>query len=128
MPARPQFLLRRQGGAVDLVGEENRGLEYMFVMMNLAAGQSASRARYLRAGLSAGPCLRERAHPGPPDRRRRHRRMAIIHHPDVRRMLMTMKAETEAMRAVAYAAARAIDFAAATTIRGCAHSTRPAST
>ena len=38
--------------------------------------------------------------------------MPIIHHPDVRRMLMLMKSQTEAMRALAYVVAAALDIAA----------------
>ena len=103
-----------KGGAVGyLVGEENRGLEYMFVMMNLARwavgiqGLGISDRAYQRVRAYAS----ERTQGRPIGAAGTGGRTAIIHHPDVRRMLMTMKAETEAMRAVAYAAARAIDFA-----------------
>ena len=102
-----------KGGAVGyLVGEENRGIEYMFVMMNLARwavgiqGLGISERAYQQARAYA----RERTQ-GRPIGAVGTGPMAIIHHPDVRRMLMTMRAETEAMRAVAYAAARSIDFA-----------------
>ena len=102
-----------KGGAVGyLVGEENRGLEYMFVMMNLARwavgiqGLGISDRAYQQARAYANERIQ-----GRPIGAAGTGRTAIIHHPDVRRMLMTMKAETEAMRAVAYAAARAIDFA-----------------
>ncbi len=92
------------GGAIGtLVGEANRGLEYMFIMMNEARfavgmeGLALSERAYQKAlsyardriqgtevGVRGGP------------------KVAIIHHPDVRRMLMSMKSLTEAMRALAY--------------------------
>ena len=100
------------GGAVGyLIGEENRGLEYMFIMMNAArfavgmqgiaiadrAYQKAVRFAHDRAQSrdlagSAGP-------------------VAIIHHPDVKRMLLTMRAHVEGARALAYVAAAASDAA-----------------
>ena len=90
-------------GAVGyLIGEENRGLEYMFVMMNLArfsvgmegvglAERAYQRAvAYARGRVQGKPIGVERgAAPAP-----------IIDHPDIRRMLMTMRALTEAMRAL----------------------------
>ncbi|MBK8174042.1 MAG: acyl-CoA dehydrogenase [Rhodospirillales bacterium] len=101
------------GGAVGyLVGEENRGLEYMFVMMNMARlvvgiqGLGVSERAYQQALQYA----RERIQ-GPPAGTDPKQRLPIFDHPDVRRMLMTMKAYTEAMRAVALTAARSIDFA-----------------
>jgi 3-(methylthio)propanoyl-CoA dehydrogenase len=103
-----------QGGAVGyLVGEENRGLEYMFVMMNLARfsvgmeGVGLCERAYQRArayahervqGKAVG--LDKGAKAGP-----------IVQHPDIRRMLMTMRAQTEALRAVAYVTAAAMDNA-----------------
>ncbi|MFO1127561.1 MAG: acyl-CoA dehydrogenase [Rhodospirillales bacterium] len=95
-----------------LVGEENRGLEYMFVMMNYARmsvgleGIGVAESAYQKARDYA----RERVQ-GKPIGVDGGRRAAIVHHPDVRRMLMTMKAQIEAMRAVAYTTARSIDFA-----------------
>jgi 3-(methylthio)propanoyl-CoA dehydrogenase len=100
------------GGASGyLVGKENEGLRYMFIMMNharlgvglegVAMGERAYQhaLAYARArvqgrelGVSGGD------------------RVTIIHHPDVRRMLMLMKAQTEAMRALAYTAAAALDL------------------
>ena len=92
------------GGAVGyLVGEKNRGLEYMFTMMNLARhavgveGLAISERSYQQAldyaknrvqGVSVTNGVRER--------------VSIINHPDVRRMLLTMKTLIEAMRCVAY--------------------------
>ena len=100
-------------GAVGyLVGEENRGLEYMFTMMNHA-----------RLGVGVeGIGLAERAYQhalehartrvqGREIGQRSGDRVTIIHHPDVRRMLLTMKSQTEAMRALAYTAAAALDKA-----------------
>jgi 3-(methylthio)propanoyl-CoA dehydrogenase len=64
-----------------------------------------------RARVPARPRVREAAGAGPRDRREGRRPRPIIHHPDVRRMLMTMKARVEAMRALAAAAAEALDHA-----------------
>ena len=95
-----------------LVGEENRGLEYMFIMMNHAR---------LGVGLE-GVALAERAYQhareyaktrvqGRAIGQKSGDRVTIIHHPDVKRMLLTMKAQTEAMRALAYSASAALDKA-----------------
>ncbi|NTV10436.1 MAG: acyl-CoA dehydrogenase, partial [Zoogloea sp.] len=101
------------GGAIGtLVGEANRGLEYMFIMMNearfavgmeglalserayqQALGYAKERIQGTEAGVRGGP------------------KVSIIHHPDVRRMLMSMKSQTEAMRALAYVVGAATDFA-----------------
>ncbi len=101
------------GGAVGhLVGEPHRGLEYMFTMMNHAR---------LGVGME-GVALAERAcqHAleyakmrvqGRAIGQRSGDRVTIIHHPDVRRMLMTMRAQTEAMRALGYCAAGELDRA-----------------
>jgi len=102
------------GGAVGyLVGEENRGLEYMFIMMNLARfsvgmeGVGIAERAYQRAAAYAKDRVQGKAvgtdrgtAPGP-----------IIEHPDIRRMLMTMRAQTEAIRAVDYVTAAAMDNA-----------------
>ncbi len=102
-----------KGGAVGtLVGEANRGLEYMFIMMNearfavgmegLALAERAyqhalqyakDRVQGTEAGVRGGP------------------KVSIIHHADVRRMLMSMKSQTEAMRALAYVVGAATDKA-----------------
>ncbi|WP_368922793.1 acyl-CoA dehydrogenase [Comamonas aquatica] len=101
------------GGAVGyLVGEENRGLEYMFIMMNAARygvgmqGIGVSERAYQRAVQYA----RDRVQSRPVDGSVAGS-AAIIHHPDVRRMLMTMRATTEACRAMASTAAAAYDAA-----------------
>jgi alkylation response protein AidB-like acyl-CoA dehydrogenase len=103
----------QNGGAVaELIGEENRGLEYMFIMMNAArysvgiegvglserAYQAAlayarERIQSTEAGVRGGP------------------RVPIVRHPDVRRMLMLMKSQTEAMRALSVVVAVSLDAA-----------------
>ncbi|WP_298620194.1 acyl-CoA dehydrogenase [uncultured Zoogloea sp.] len=101
------------GGAIGtLVGEANRGLEYMFVMMNearfavgmegLALSERAyqqalayakDRVQGTEAGVRGGP------------------KVSILHHADVRRLLMNMKSTTEAMRSLAYVVGAATDMA-----------------
>jgi acyl-CoA dehydrogenase len=102
------------GGATGyLVGEENRGLEYMFVMMNQARfsvgmeGVGLSERAYQRAVAYARDRVQGRA----PGAENGSKTGAIVEHPDVRRMLMTMRAYTEAMRAVGYVTAAALDNA-----------------
>ncbi|MDP1901280.1 MAG: acyl-CoA dehydrogenase [Rubrivivax sp.] len=102
-----------QGGAVSyLVGAENRGLEYMFIMMNAARfgvgvqGIAVAERAYQKAVEYA----RDRVQGRPVDGSL-PAAGAIIHHPDVRRMLMTMRAHTEACRAMALVAASANDAA-----------------
>src|SRR6266568_1566301 len=97
------------------IGEENRGLECMFTMMNserllvgvqgvAIAERAYQQAReYARTRVQGQPlgAPRPEVHgPGP---------LPIIHHPDVRRMLLSMRAGCEAMRALTYLAAAAID-------------------
>jgi alkylation response protein AidB-like acyl-CoA dehydrogenase len=99
------------GGAIGyLVGQENRGLEYMFIMMNAArygvGVQGIAIAE--RAYQKAVTFSRERVQSRPVDGSLPHS-AAIIHHPDVRRMLMTMRAYTEGCRALASVAASAYD-------------------
>jgi alkylation response protein AidB-like acyl-CoA dehydrogenase len=100
----------KKGAIGWLVGEENRGLEYMFTMMNHAR---------LSVGLE-GVSIGERAYQhaleyaktrvqGREIGQRGGDRVTIIHHPDVRRMLMSMRSQTEAMRALAYFAAATLD-------------------
>ncbi len=99
-----------QGGAVGyLVGKENQGLACMFTMMNharLAVGVEGI-AVGQRAYQWALDYARDRVQGQPPAAAAG---AAIVHHPDVRRMLMTMKAYTEAMRALAYVTAAQIDL------------------
>ncbi|MFM8575990.1 MAG: acyl-CoA dehydrogenase [Limnohabitans sp.] len=101
------------GGAIGyLVGEENRGLEYMFIMMNAARyavgvqGISIAERAYQKAVQYA----RDRVQSRPVDGSL-PKAGPIIHHPDVRRMLMTMRAYTEGCRAMATVAAAAYDAA-----------------
>ena len=98
------------GAIGHLVGEKHRGLQYMFTMMNHAR---------LCVGLE-GVALAERAYQhaleyaktrvqGREIGQRSGDRVTIIHHPDVRRMLLSMKAQVEAMRALAYTTAALLD-------------------
>jgi alkylation response protein AidB-like acyl-CoA dehydrogenase len=102
-----------KGGAVGyLVGQENRGLEYMFIMMNAARfavgvqGIAIAERAYQKAVQYAKDRVQSRpvdgSMPGS---------APIIHHPDVKRMLMTMRAYTEGCRAMALVAAAAYDTA-----------------
>jgi alkylation response protein AidB-like acyl-CoA dehydrogenase len=99
-------------GAVGyLVGEPNRGLEYMFIMMNAArlsvglegyavAERAFQRAaEWARARVQGKPPVAAPGGPAP-----------IIHHPDVKRMLLTMKSSIEAMRALALYTAFQLDL------------------
>lgn len=101
------------GGAVGyIVGEENRGLEYMFIMMNAARyavgvqGIAVADRAYQKAVAYARDRVQSRPVDGSVNGP-----AAIIHHPDVRRMLMTMRAYTEGCRAMASVAAAAYDAA-----------------
>ena len=100
-------------GAVGwLVGDENRGLEYMFIMMNLARfavgiqGLGLAERAFQRA-LSYARDRKQGADAGV----KGGESVAIIRHPDVRRMLLTMKSTIEAMRALAAVVAEASDHA-----------------
>ncbi|AVO42885.1 acyl-CoA dehydrogenase [Simplicispira suum] len=100
-------------GAVGyLVGEENRGLEYMFIMMNAARYAVGMQGIAIaeRAYQKAVAYARERVQSRPVDGSMKES-ATIIHHPDVRRMLMTMRAHTEGCRAMATVAAAAYDAA-----------------
>jgi alkylation response protein AidB-like acyl-CoA dehydrogenase len=102
-----------KGGATGyLVGEENRGLEYMFIMMNAAryAVGVQGIAVAERAYQKAVEYARDRVQSRPVDGSV-NGPATIIHHPDVRRMLMTMRASTEGCRAMASVAAAAYDAA-----------------
>jgi hypothetical protein len=101
------------GGAVGtLVGQENRGLEYMFVMMNAARyavgvqGVAVAERAYQKAVAYA----RDRVQSRPVDGSTPGA-APIIHHPDVKRMLLTMRALTEGCRAMAMVGAAAYDAA-----------------
>lgn len=97
-----------EDGAVGyLVGEENRGLECMFVMMNHARlgvgleGLALSDRAYQQALTFSMERVQSRPFDGSA--------ATIIAHPDVRRMLLTMKAQVEAMRALTYLVAAELD-------------------
>ncbi len=104
-----------QGGATGyLIGAENAGMKYMFTMMNNAR---------LSVGLQ-GLAIAERAYQQALDYAKERRQgrplrpgaaqgAPILEHADVRRTIMTMKAEIEAMRAVIYRNAAALDCARA---------------
>lgn len=100
-----------EGAIGSLVGEENRGLEYMFIMMNSARfgvgvqGIAVAERAYQKAVAYARDRVQSRPVDGSPAG------SAIIHHPDVRRMLMTMRAQIEACRALALCAGAAYDAA-----------------
>ncbi|MDO8442391.1 MAG: acyl-CoA dehydrogenase [Polaromonas sp.] len=100
-----------KGGAVGyIVGEENRGLEYMFIMMNSARyavgmqGIAIAERAYQKAVQFAKDRIQSRPVDGSINAS-----VPIIHHPDVKRMLMTMRAYTEGCRAMASSAAAAYD-------------------
>ena len=98
------------GAAGYLVGEENRGLEYMFIMMNSARyavgvqGIAIAERAYQKAVTFA----KDRVQSRPVDGSIKAS-APIIHHPDVKRMLMTMRAYIEGCRAMASVAAAAYD-------------------
>jgi len=101
------------GGATGyLVGQENRGLEYMFIMMNAARYAVGVQGIAIadRAYQKAVSYARDRVQSRPVDGSM-NQSAPIIHHPDVKRMLMTMRAYTEGCRALATAAAAAFDAA-----------------
>ena len=101
------------GGALgELVGEENRGLEYMFIMMNAARfGVGVQGIGIMeRAYQKAVQYAKERVQSRPVDGSAREA-VAIIHHPDVKRMLLTMKSTVEACRAMALHTAGLNDIA-----------------
>ena len=98
-------------GAVGyIVGQENRGLEYMFIMMNSARyavgmqGIAIAERAYQKAVTFAKDRVQSRPVDGSINAS-----APIIHHPDVKRMLMTMRAYTEGCRAMASVAAAAYD-------------------
>jgi 3-(methylthio)propanoyl-CoA dehydrogenase len=102
-----------KGGAIGyLVGQENRGLEYMFIMMNAARyavgvqGIAVAERAYQKAVAYAKDRVQSRPVDGS-----MNASAPIIHHPDVKRMLMTMRALTEGCRAMASVAASAYDAA-----------------
>ena len=100
-----------EGAVGYLVGNENEGLKAMFTMMNMARfnvglqGVSIAERAYQQARDFAKERVQGRADGGGPEK------VTIINHPDVRRMLMSIKSKTEAMRALAYDTAVQFDIA-----------------
>jgi 3-(methylthio)propanoyl-CoA dehydrogenase len=101
-----------EGAVGYLIGEECRGIEYMFTMMNNA------RLGVGLQGLSVGERAYQQAVAFAKDRVQMRdavnggkEGVTIIHHPDVRRMLLRMRAQVEAMRCLAYEAAGGLDLA-----------------
>ena len=101
-----------EGAVGYLVGDENDGMRCMFTMMNMARldvgleGIAIAERAYQQALMYA----QERIQGRPVDGSRKEA-VPIIQHPDVRHMLMTMKAHTEAARALAYFTAANLDLA-----------------
>nr|WP_315425789.1 acyl-CoA dehydrogenase [uncultured Albidiferax sp.] len=100
-----------EGAVGELVGEAHQGLKYMFIMMNAARfavglqGIGVADRAYQQALAFARERVQGRDLSGTGEP------VAIVQHPDVKRMLLTMKAVTEGGRALAYVAAAASDLA-----------------
>jgi 3-(methylsulfanyl)propanoyl-CoA dehydrogenase len=100
-----------EGAVAYLIGEENRGIEYMFVMMNNARlavglqGLAIGERAYQQAVAFARDRVQSRAIQGSDGP------VAIIQHPDVRRMLLGMRSQIEGMRGLCYYTAAQIDRA-----------------
>ena len=100
-----------EGAIGFLVGEENRGIEYMFVMMNNARlavglqGLAIAERAYQQAAAFAKERVQGRPIQGAIDG------AAIVEHPDVRRMLLSMRSQIEAMRGLCYEVAADLDRA-----------------
>jgi alkylation response protein AidB-like acyl-CoA dehydrogenase len=104
-----------EGAVGYLIGEPNRGLEYMFIMMN-AARLSVGLEGYAlaeRAYQQAADWGRTRIQGKPPVASKDGKALPIAHHPDVKRMLLTMRSQVEAMRALGLYAALQLDLGAA---------------
>jgi hypothetical protein len=111
--ASPTCVMAYDGAVGYLVGEANQGMRYMFTMMNTAR---------LSVGVS-GLALGERAYQAAVAYARERRQgrapgapvgvsSPVVEHPDVRRMLLTMRAHIEALRCLAYLNAECLDLAA----------------
>jgi hypothetical protein len=101
---------QRDGAIGYVLGEANRGLEYMFIMMN-AARLSVGLEGYAvaeRAYQRALDWARNRVQGRPADQTTA-KPLSIVHHGDVRRMLLTMKSQIEAMRYLTLYAASQLD-------------------
>jgi len=104
----------KAGAVAYLVGEPGRGLEYMFVMMNSARLSVGSEGYAVgeRSFQRAAEWARVRVQ-GRPPHAERGSNATIIQHPDVKRMLLTMKSQTEASRALTLYTAMQFDLASA---------------
>jgi acyl-CoA dehydrogenase len=102
----------KEGAIGYLVGRENEGLPHMFTMMNEARQKVGLQGLAIaeRAYQAARDYAKERVQ-GRPVGQRSGDRVTIIHHPDVRRMLLTMKSQIEAMRGFGYVLAADVDLA-----------------
>jgi 3-(methylthio)propanoyl-CoA dehydrogenase len=111
--ASPTCVMAYDGAIGYLIGEANEGMRYMFKMMNNArvsvgvSGLSLGERAYQDAVAYAHERRQGRA-PGAP----KGDTSPIVDHPDVRRMLLTMRAQVEAVRCLAYLNAESIDLAA----------------
>lgn len=109
-PTATMIFGEREGAAGERLGEENRGLEHMFVVLNRARlniavfGLASAERAYQAALAYAQERIQGTGPNGKP--------CAIIVHPDVRRMLLDMRAGIDAMRAIAYYTASMVDRAA----------------
>jgi 3-(methylthio)propanoyl-CoA dehydrogenase len=110
--ASPTCVMAYDGAVGYLIGEPNEGMRYMFTMMNTARlsvgleGLAVGERAYQQAVAYARERRQGRA-PGAPA----GETSPIIDHPDVRRMLLTMRAQIEALRGVAYLNAESLDLA-----------------
>ncbi len=109
--ASPTCVLAYEDAVGWRIGEENRGLEYMFTMMNNARLNVGVQGLAIaeRAYQQARDFARVRVQGHPLGTTAGAGALPIIHHPDVRRMLLWMRTATEAMRSLAYYAASMID-------------------
>jgi len=111
--ASPTCVMEYDGSVGYLVGEENRGLNYMFTMMNEArvwvGGQGLACASGALQGASQ--YARDRVQGRPVGMSKEDaKKSTIIDHADVRRMLMTIKAYVDAMRYLMYDNQLMLDF------------------
>jgi 3-(methylthio)propanoyl-CoA dehydrogenase len=110
--ASPTCVMAYDGATGYLIGEPNEGMRYMFKMMNNARlsvgveGLSLGERAYQQAVAYAAERHQGRALGAPAGTS-----SAIVEHPDVRRMLLTMRAQIEALRALAYLNAECLDLA-----------------
>jgi alkylation response protein AidB-like acyl-CoA dehydrogenase len=111
--ASPTCMLAYEEAVGWRIGEENRGLEYMFAMMNNARLNVGVQGLAIaeRAYQQARDFARIRVQGRPLGAADEAGALPIVDHPDVRRMLLWMRSATEAMRSLAYYAAALIDRA-----------------